>query len=345
MSLRFRNELRMELRMGSCHVEMSGRGWRPRPAAVADGTGAGAAALSAALQALRLTEIESLPTVARLTVADEYVYYALLDEGLSPQAAREQAQLRFADVLERSDLRVQVMPLGGSSASRRWLAAAVAEQDLQAWSDAMAQVGVRLTHLHAALIEDLRQLADQIREDDAVIALLRDEGVSLVRLREGLPIALAWERFDADLPDSLEQRLRAFIRAAAAEASVGHQCVIYLLPESKALCRYVWDGRDLPGLFRPPLGGIGTRAMARPPYGAQRAWADTVQLPATLAFPISALRGQAGADGPVAAPLPLPEVVEGMGAGMGEGMDGAGMPEWHGTPWRTAAETGSHRGP
>ena len=70
-----------------------------------------------------------------------------------------------------------------------------------------------------------------------------------------------------------------------------------------------------------------------------------MQLPATLAFPISALRGQAGADGPVAAPLPLPEVVEGMGAGMGEGMDGAGMPEWHGTPWRTAAETGSHRGP
>lgn len=317
MSLRFRNELRMTLRVGSCHVELSGRGWRPQPAAVAVGTGAGAAALSAALQALRLTEVDALPTVARLTVADEYVYHALLDEGLSAEAAREQARLRFADALERHDLRVQVMPWGngtrgngsgsgsGSSRSRgrRWLAAAVTESDLQAWSAALAQAGLRLTHLQTAMIEDLRTLAEQIPEPDAVVALLRDEGVSLVRLHAGLPIALAWERFDADLPDSLEQRLRAFIRGAADEAGVGDQCVIYLLPESKAVCRYVWDGRDLPGLFPPPLSHIGTRAMARPLSSSQRAWADTVQLP-----PV-ALPGLKAAE-PASAVLPLPEVVE-----------------------------------
>ena len=211
MSLRLTNELRL----GSCHAEVLGRGWQRQPLAVADGSGSGAAALSAALQALRLTEAVDLPGIARLTVADEFAYHALLDGDLSRVAALAQARARFAAVLEREDLRVQVMPLAGG---RRWLAAAVARSDLDAWRDALDQAGVRLAHLHTALLEDLRRLSQQIPEDDAVIALLREEGVSLLRVRRGLPIALAWERFDAGLPDSLEQRLRGFVRAAAAEA-------------------------------------------------------------------------------------------------------------------------------
>ena len=240
MSLRLTNELRL----GSCHAEVLGRGWQRQPLAVADGSGSGAAALSAALQALRLTEAVDLPGIARLTVADEFAYHALLDGDLSRVAALAQARARFAAVLEREDLRVQVMPLAGG---RRWLAAAVARSDLDAWRDALDQAGVRLAHLHTALLEDLRRLSQQIPEDDAVIALLREEGVSLLRVRRGLPIALAWERFDAGLPDSLEQRLRGFVRAAAAEARarMGRQCVIYLLPPSRALCRYVWDGNVL----------------------------------------------------------------------------------------------------
>lgn len=264
MSLRLTTELRLDLRMGSCHAELIGRGWRNQPLAVADGSGSGAPALSAALQALRLTEVADLPGVARLTVADEFAYHALLEGDLSRDAALAQARARFTAALERDDLRVQVMPL---AAGRRWLAAAVARSDLDAWHDALDQAGVRLTHLHTALVEDLRHLARHIPEDDAVIALLREEGVSLVRLRRGLPIALAWERFDADLPDSLEQRLRGFVRAAAAQAQarLGRQCVIYLLPPSRALCRYVWDGNDLPGLFPRPLGGPGSRPVAFPP--------------------------------------------------------------------------------
>lgn len=264
MSLRLTNELRLELRLGSCHAEVLGRGWQRQPLAVADGSGSGAAALSAALQALRLTEAVDLPGIARLTVADEFAYHALLDGDLSRVAALAQARARFAAVLEREDLRVQVMPLAGG---RRWLAAAVARSDLDAWRDALDQAGVRLAHLHTALLEDLRRLSQQIPEDDAVIALLREEGVSLLRVRRGLPIALAWERFDAGLPDSLEQRLRGFVRAAAAEARarMGRQCVIYLLPPSRALCRYVWDGNNLPGLFPRPLPDLGGRSVSFPP--------------------------------------------------------------------------------
>jgi hypothetical protein len=252
--------------------------------------------------------------VARLTVADEYVFYALLDADLSWQEAREQARNRFAQALERSDLRVQVMPLGGG---RRWLAAAVADTDLRAWSAALEAVGVQLTHLHAALIEDMRSLVRCIPEDDAVIALLREEGVSLVRLKDGLPIALAWERFDTGEVEALEQRLRAFVREAAGQVGVGHQCVIYMLPESKALCRYVWDGRDLPGLFPRPLEGIGTRHMARP-----QPWQDhgsrpespneAVRPPSIEALPQhgTAARQARPHSATRPPPMPLPEVVE-----------------------------------
>lgn len=271
MSLRFRSELRLELRMRSCQVELLGRGWNPRPQAVANGTGSGVAALSAALQGLKLTELDSMPSVARLTVADEYVHHALLDTGSNTQQALEAARAHYAQALQRDDLRVQVMPLGRSG---RWLAAAVIDTDLQAWRQTLEEAGVQLTHLHTALIEDLRELAPQIPEDDAVIALLREEGISLVRLKDGLPIALAWERLDTSMPQALDDRLRAFVRDAASLAGVGRQCVVYLLPESRALCRCVWDGRDLPGLLPLPQEAIGSNRMASPPP-----WPDTAQIP------------------------------------------------------------------
>lgn len=261
MSLRLTNELHLELRLGSCHVELVRPGWNRAPVAVADGSGIGAASLCAALQALRLTEVTDWPSTARLTVADELACHALLNGDLSRDAAMTLARTRFCAALDRDDLRVQVMPLGGS---QRWLAAAVTHSDLDLWRDALDQFDVRLTRLHTALLEDLRRLARDIPEDDAVIALLRDEGVSLVRLRRGLPVSLAWNRFDACQPDSLEDSLRRFVRTAAAEVRFDRQCVIYLLPPSRALCRYVWDGNDLPGLLRRPLAGIGTRHIAFP---------------------------------------------------------------------------------
>lgn len=336
----------MDLRLRSCRVELSGRGWRSSPRAVADGSGQGSAALGSALQALRLTDIDDLPTVARLTVADEYVYYTLLEADLTPVQARAQARERLCDTLQRGDLRVQVMPLGRPSGpGRRWLAAAVAESDLQAWEATLRQVGVRLTHLHTALIEDLRGLAGSIPEDDAVIALLREEGVSLVRLRDGLPVALAWERYDDDLPQSLEERLRGFVRAAAAAAGVGHQCVIYLLPESRALCRYVWDGRDLPGLFPRPLEGIGTRWM-RHPTGFERPDPRMAPRPTRLqaADPSRSTTSLATATGTNPAPARVRDSAPATDSAAAAGAPVAGLPlpevvEWHGgTAWPRASQ-------
>lgn len=266
MSLRFKSELRLQLRMRSCQAELLPPGWRQRPVAVASGTGEGAAALSAALSALRLADVQDLPHRASLTVADEYLYYRLLDEPLSWTEALNEATAGFVEDLGRDDLRVQVTPLLNG---QRWLAAAVAEDEAVGWSETLALAGVKLVHLHGALVEDLRALATQIPEDVAVLALLREEGMSLVCLKDGVPAQLAWERFEASDAVTMEQRLRAFVRTAALPADT--ECVVYLLPESKALCRYVWGQQgQQSGLIAAPLdGGRGTTGV--PEFGSRAA--------------------------------------------------------------------------
>ncbi|MGY0194543.1 hypothetical protein ACWA7J_05640 [Leptothrix sp. BB-4] len=255
--------------MRSCQAELLPAGWNSRPIAVASGSGEGAGALTAALSALRLADIDELPRQAALTVADEYLYYLLLDEDLGWGAALQEATLRFAADLGRDDLRVQVLPLRNGE---RWLAVAAAEPDVQAWTEALSMSGVQLQHLHAALVEDLRRLAPQIPENDAVLALLREEGMSLVHVRDGLPAQLAWERFEAADAVTMEQRLRAFVRSVPQ----ADECVVYLLPESQALCRYVWGGGQggghgqagalvpapLDGMPRPSTMPLGARGAA-----------------------------------------------------------------------------------
>ncbi|MDP4300543.1 hypothetical protein [Leptothrix discophora] len=272
MSLRFKSELRLNLRMRSCQAELLPPGWNSVPSAVASGSGEGATALSAALSALRLADIQELPRQAALTVGDEYLYYQLLDADLGWGQALQEATMRFSADLGRDDLRVQVVPL---QQGERWLAVAAPEPDVQAWSEALALSGVQLQSLHAALVEDLRRLAPQIPENDAVLALLREEGMSLVHIRDGVPAQLAWERFEAADAVTMEQRLRAFVRSVPK----ADECVVYLLPESQALCRYVWGGSQAgamqgqaTGLVPAPLDG-----MPRPsamPLGARGAAAS-----------------------------------------------------------------------
>ncbi|MEY8877061.1 MAG: hypothetical protein AB9M60_11170 [Leptothrix sp. (in: b-proteobacteria)] len=265
MSLRLKSELRLALRMRSCQVELLPPGWNDRPAAVASGTGEGASALGAALTALRLADVENLPTRASLTVADEYLYHRLIDEPLGWQEALEEATTGFMEDLGRDDLRVQVVPLNNG---QRWIAAAVPEPDVVEWAEALALAGVQLERLHSALVEDLRQLAHQIPESGAVIALLREEGMSLVKLDGGVPLLLGWERFESSDSVTMEQRLRAFVRSTNHQPD--HDAVVYLLPESKALCRYVWSSSQQTGAVQSLLQG-GTPVAAAPDAHARSA--------------------------------------------------------------------------
>lgn len=263
MPLRWRTELRLDLRARGCQAQLIGAGWHERSIASASGSGRGAAALAAALSALRLADVETLPAQARLRLSDEYVLHLLLVHAGPRARVMEAACARFEAALGASAGRRVMLVRAGR---HHWLASAVEERDLTAWNEALQQAGVRAGPVAPALHDEWLRVGRHIHDEDAVLVLPRDEGATLLRLIDGEPVDLLWERFDGDDPGSLERRVRAFAATAqgrrrrpawaqtdglgvAAEPPEPAQ-VIYLLPESGALCRYVRD-RD-PGT-PPPI--------------------------------------------------------------------------------------------
>lgn len=261
MSLRWRSELLLELRMRGCQAQLLGAGWTQQSQASASAGGSGGSALSAALAALRLADVDTLPSIARLRVADEYVLHRLIAGEGSRADLLAQARAHFDQALGPGERHVMLLPLGRRR--HRWLASAVNASDLAAWTDALSQAGVHLEDMQPMLFDEWQRLRGQIRDEDAVLALLRDEGATLIRLIDGLPVDLLWERFDPGDAATLDRRLRAFARTPQgrslrpAWAQTDHSDatrpateatqVIYLLPESKTLCRYVWDRETVRG--------------------------------------------------------------------------------------------------
>jgi hypothetical protein len=236
------SELRLNLRVNDCYAELRSPGLRGSVLASVNASGRGAAAIEAALAALRLADIDWIIADARLTVADEYVYYALLRGPRSAAAAQIEATRLLTEALNRKDLQVQVSPLPGR---RGWLAAAIIRSDLHAWMSALDAGGLQLQHLHPALVEDLRELSGRIPEDEAVLALLREQGVSLVRLHEGVPAVIEWERFDIDNRNAMETRVQAFVRRTNSLPEFARLnrpvLPIYVRAESRTLARSVWQ--------------------------------------------------------------------------------------------------------
>lgn len=248
MSRLWTSELRLKLRVNDCTAELRSPGLRGSVQASASASGRGAAAIEAALAALRLADIDWIMADARLTVADEYVYYALLRGPQRAAAALAEANRLLSGALNRKDLHVQVSPL---PKPHGWIAAAILRTDLQAWTAALDEGGLVLQHLHPALIEDLRHLSRQIIEDEAVLVLLRELGVSLIRLHDGVPAVIEWERLDVDNRNALEARIQAFVRrtndlpelapAATKPAGVPRELPIYVRSDSDSLSRSIWQ--------------------------------------------------------------------------------------------------------
>jgi len=237
----WKSELRLELRTNVCYAVLHSSGLHRRVLASASASGRGASAISAALAALRMADIDLLAADARLTVADEYIDFALLPGHLSAGAAHRRAKEQFSAALGHEELMVHTLPMPGH---RGWLAAAIDLSDFDAWTEALMNEGVSLRHIHPALTEDLRTLSERISEDDAVVVLLREEGATLMRLEDGVPSALVWERFDASNHAAMETRLRRFSQRTSERADGA--TVVYMLPQSKALCRYVLDAGQAP---------------------------------------------------------------------------------------------------
>jgi hypothetical protein len=188
-----------------CNVQLRAP-WSRRVLAEAGADGALAQALPAALKALRRQGHDPLPAQARLLVPEELVYLSLRPAGPAWRPAHRDAVDHFAKALGRQDLLVQVTAMPGGTA---WLAAALEPADLQSWQRLFGELELRLVHVELALVDDLRHVADQVGED-AIVALMRDEGMTLVRVAEGVPVELSWERCDPHAHRFVEQRLLAY---------------------------------------------------------------------------------------------------------------------------------------
>ena len=201
------------IRLGREHATVQVRtAWRRQVTARASAAGRVAEALPALLQALRDQGLAELPKHVRLLVPDEHAYLALLPANTAWRQARQRGLDHFAATLGRQDLEVQVIALPGG---RWWLAAAIEAADLAAWRQQLGEAGLVLGHVGLALLDDLAAIAHRVA-DDGVVAVLREEGMTLLRLAQGAPVELAWERCDPHAQSCIEQRLLAFQGAGEA---------------------------------------------------------------------------------------------------------------------------------
>jgi hypothetical protein len=208
----WKSELLVRLGRDDCSVQLRSA-WRREVLAEVSTSGTAAEALRLALAGLRERGHANPPRQARLLVPDERAYFSLLPAHAGWHTARQQAIEHFGTLLARQDLVVQVAELPGA---RCWLAAAIEAADLQAWRALCAANGLTLAAVELALLHDLQAIATHVR-DDMVVALMRDEGVMLLRVARGAPVELSWERCDQQAQHGVEQRLLAFLKAGEVE--------------------------------------------------------------------------------------------------------------------------------
>ncbi len=244
MSQLWKSELRLRLERTRCSAQVLAP-WSRRVLAQTQVWGPPPASIGTALESLRGQYKDELPRQARLIVPDELAYLALRPPRGSWALAMQDAREHFARTIGRRDLHVQVVPMPGA---QHWLAAAIDPADLGPWQRLLAQAQIAVVHVHLGLVDDLRAIAPQIG-DNALLALLRDEGVTMLRVSHGAPVELAWERCDADSLRCIEQRLLAFQNLA--EHRVPERMAILCRDEAqRSLWRAVARGHQWALLLR-----------------------------------------------------------------------------------------------
>lgn len=203
MSLQLRNELRLRLGPRRCEAAIWRAGVQTRCAGRASAEGGGIESIDSVLAALA-AQGHRLPATASVCVEDEFLYFATLPATGSWSEANAEAIDYFDAMIGAEDLLVEtsLAPCGTT-----WVAVAIDGARVDGWRAALAGHDIELRHVRAALLEDLWTVRSEVPDGSGLVALLRQEGATVVGLRDGCIANISWERCDlAELP-SLGQRL------------------------------------------------------------------------------------------------------------------------------------------
>lgn len=240
MPWRWTNNLQARLNLRTCELVRWDAGWARHASACAEGAGPGPLALRDALSTLQQADARTLPERLELVVADEYVHHGLVTAATSLQA-HAQAFQALGDTFGPSHWHLEVMPLPASlpQTEPRWLIAAMSLADLTLWRGEAARFEVLHMTVRSALMHDLhmRLQAKEPSPPRAVAAWVREEGLSLVRLRHGIPVEVTWEHVDPSDELALRRRLSAFIERSGG----AHPHIVSLESPSRARCEFRWE--------------------------------------------------------------------------------------------------------
>lgn len=217
MSLRPRSELHLRLGARRCEAEVWHAGFARRPAlrlaCQAGEPGVGDDLLGTVLARLEAERVK-LPRRASLVVDDDSLYHALLPADAAWGSGEAHARRYFEGALDAAELLVAVAlaPCG-----RRWLAVALERAWVAAVEARLAQHGVKLGGVSAAVFEDLDTLGRSL-PPEGWVALVREAGLVLLRREAGAWTDLRWERCDGLVADAVARPLDARARRDAAAA-------------------------------------------------------------------------------------------------------------------------------
>jgi hypothetical protein len=186
-----------------CEAAIWRAGVQTRCAGRATAAGNGVEAIEKALASL-VAQGHRLPATATVCAEDEFLYFTMLPANTSWNEAHDAAIDYFEAMVGSEDLLVEtsLAPCG-----TRWVAVAIEGGRVDGWRAALTAQDIEMQHVRAALLEDLWSVRDEVPGGNALVAMLRDEGATVVALRKGCIAEISWERCDlAQLP-SLSARL------------------------------------------------------------------------------------------------------------------------------------------
>jgi hypothetical protein len=162
--------------------------------------------IAAVLEALA-AQGHDKPSSARVCIEDELLYYDLWPAVASGRAGEEARQLELREVHGDEPMAVssRLTPCG-----TQWLSVAMSQALLSGLQDELAEHGVRLRQVSAAMPDDLFAVRDALPHS-GVVALLREEGMVLLSLVRGRLTDVSWERCNLGMAASMIDRIKGYV--------------------------------------------------------------------------------------------------------------------------------------